>query len=165
MSSKLAGFRRVVGALAVVACAFLFAMMLVIVADIVLRFFGMPIKAGLEIIELMMVCVVYLGFAFTQMKGGWVRMELLISRLPSARTWYTEYLNYILTVIFFIIVLWQGIILGWQSVRTQEMTFGIVPMPIYPARIALAIGAAFVLLEVIAELILHHGGRKEWLQK
>jgi TRAP-type C4-dicarboxylate transport system permease small subunit len=140
-------------------------MMLLIVADIVLRgAFNKPIQAGVEIIELMMVCVVYLGLAYTQSQGGFVRMEVIISRLPSSATWYTEYLNYVLIVAFFCLFCWRGILLAIESLATRELTFGIVPVPVYPARVALAAGGILILIEVIVELVLHHRGKKQWLQ-
>ena len=156
-------FRRVVTSFAVIACLFLFLMMLEIVADIILRgVFNKPIQAGVEIIELMMVCVVYLGLAYTQSQGGFVRMEIIISRLSSSATWYTEYLNYILMVVFFCLFCWGAILLAIESLATRELTFGIVPVPVYPARIALAAGGILILIELIIELVLHHRGKRQW---
>ena len=163
MKLDLLFFTRIVGYFAVIACFFLFLMMLLIVADIILRgAFNKPIQAGIEIIELMMVCVVYLGLAYTQNQRGFVRMEIIISRLPSSATWYTEYLNYIFMIVFFCLFCWRAIFLAIESLATRELTFGIVPVPIYPARVALAAGGILVLIEIIVELVLHHKGKNQW---
>ena len=63
----------------------LVAMMLLTVADVLLRyFFNSPISGGTEITELMMVCL-FLGVPWCTRQGQAIKMELLVGRL-SKRT-------------------------------------------------------------------------------
>jgi len=60
----------------------LIAMALVVVIDVIGRKIGMPLKGNLDIGEIMMIGTAFFAMAFTQHKKGFVRVDLLTSRLP-----------------------------------------------------------------------------------
>ena len=61
----------------------LMVLMLITVADVVLRyFFSMRIAGTYEVTEFTLVISVYLGIAYTMTKGGHVGVEVFVSRLP-----------------------------------------------------------------------------------
>jgi len=60
----------------------IFALMLVGVAHVLGRkFFGLPIFGYIDIVEIMMTFLVFLGLAYTDRLGGHIRMELFVSFL------------------------------------------------------------------------------------
>ena len=74
-----------------VAGALIFALMLLGVAQIVMRtVFSAPIFGYIDIVEVSMVGFAVLSIAFVQRVGGHVRMELLISRLKGRWLWVAE---------------------------------------------------------------------------
>ena len=71
--------------------ALVFALMLLGVAQIVLRtVFSAPIFGYIDIVEVSMVGFAILSIAFVQRVGGHVRMELLVSRLKGRWLWSAE---------------------------------------------------------------------------
>ena len=74
-----------------VAGALIFALMLLGVAQIVLRtVFSAPIFGYIDIVEVSMVGFAVLSIAFVQRVGGHVRMELLVSKLKGRWLWGAE---------------------------------------------------------------------------
>ena len=74
-----------------VAGALIFALMLLGVAQILMRtVFSAPIFGYIDIVEVSMVGFAVLSIAFVQRVGGHVRMELLISRLKGRWLWVAE---------------------------------------------------------------------------
>ncbi len=69
----------------------IFALMLLGVAQIVLRvLFDAPIFGYIDIVEVAMVGFAVLSIAFVQRVGGHVRMELLVVRLKGRTLWFAE---------------------------------------------------------------------------
>ena len=74
-----------------VAGALIFALMLLGVAQIVMRtVFSAPIFGYIDIVEVSMVGFAVLSIAFVQRVGGHVRMELLVARLRGRWLWGAE---------------------------------------------------------------------------
>ena len=85
------GLGRVEDRLNLLAGALVFALMLLGVAQIVLRtVFRSPIFGYIDIVEVSMVGFAVLAIAFVQRVGGHVRMELLIARLRGRALWIAE---------------------------------------------------------------------------
>lgn len=64
----------------------IFAMMFLISCDVIARyFFENPIKGTIDLGEMALVIVGFLGMAYTQAEKGHVRIEVLISRLSETR--------------------------------------------------------------------------------
>ncbi len=75
------------------ACAIM-ALMLLGVLQIVLRtIFNTPITGYIDLVELSMASMAFLGAAYTQRLGSHIRMELLIGRLKGRGLWAAEALG------------------------------------------------------------------------
>lgn len=100
------------------------------------------------------------GFYFV-MLGGYalrhqahVRVDLLLEKLaPGPRRW-VEALGY---VIFFFPFAWVFLSYSWEfatrSWAQGETTYGSVQLPVYPLKMAMAVAAALLLLQGIAEFL------------
>ncbi|MBI2868800.1 MAG: TRAP transporter small permease [Chloroflexi bacterium] len=160
-NARALSFRTVEKSAAVVASVLCFIMMLVVVFDVSMRaIFNRPLLMGLELTELLMVGITYLGFANTQREGGFIRIELLTSHLPRAGRTFTDYLNQIISLVFVAILFWQSTLLSMQSLRIMEMTPGLSPLPVYPARIIISVGSGLMLITILIMLFSMHRGRK-----
>ncbi|MBI4283026.1 MAG: TRAP transporter small permease [Chloroflexi bacterium] len=139
---------------------FLFTMMVLIVIDVSGRAaLNQPLKMGLELTELLMVFIVYLGFSYTQWKGGFIRIELFLSHFSATTRWILGYFDYLISITFFVIFTWRTSFTALESLGLREVTPGLVPLPMYPAKISIALGGAFMLLELIIGII-QHGGKR-----
>jgi len=61
---------------------FMLVMLLVVVADVVMRLARVPLKGAYDLGEMLMVCITYTALAFTQYEKGHVRVDILLARLP-----------------------------------------------------------------------------------
>jgi C4-dicarboxylate transporter, DctQ subunit len=146
---------RVLGLLGLVGAAFTAAIVLLTFADVVMRWFGHPISGVIELSQLFIGTLIWLGVAYTMRVGGHVRMEMLSDALFKGRkeVYYRIMVNVILLA--FSILMCQAAYDGMTySIRTEE--FGdITGIPVYPFKVLLFSGCVLFALEIFAELVLH----------
>jgi C4-dicarboxylate transporter DctQ subunit len=69
----------------------IFAMMLLGVAQILLRkLWNWPIPGYIDMVEIMMTFLVFLGLAYTERLGGHIRMEILVNFMKGRTLWLFE---------------------------------------------------------------------------
>lgn len=137
----------------------------VIVYDVFMRYaLANPTRWGFDITKMLY------GFYFI-MLGGYalrhqshVKVDLLTARMaPNTRRW-VEAAGY---VIFFFPFAWVFMRRSWTFAMTSwnqgETTYGAVQIPVYPLKIAMAVAAALLLLQGIAEFLKLVFGRAEHL--
>lgn len=85
------GFMPIEDAANLLAAAAIMAMMLLGVTQVVMRtVFNNPISGYIDLVELSMASMAFLGAAYTQRLGSHIRMELLMSRLSGRGLWLME---------------------------------------------------------------------------
>ena len=133
-------------------------------ADVVgTQFAGWPIPGALELTESTMVLIVFGALAYTQIRRGHIRVELVYTHVgPRARA-AMDTLTDLAALVFFGLLLWQAIGEATQSWRIREATVGLIRFPLYPARWTLVTGTGLVIAQLWLDL-LHDvqglGGRK-----
>ncbi len=71
-----------------------FALMIIGVAQVLGRkFFNYPIHGYIDMVEIMMSFLVFMGLAYTERLGGHIRMELLLTFMPKRAIWLFEVLS------------------------------------------------------------------------
>lgn len=129
-------------------------MLVAIVADVVRRALaGESVEGVVELGEVMMVAITFLGLAYAESRGAHVSMTLLVRKLPLRLAAAVNALGLAVVV---------GVV-GWMvyvttdralmSIDLQEYRFGLVRIPVWPARIAVAVGLAAYFLELVLRLI------------
>lgn len=145
------GLTRVL-ALAAVACVVF--MLIAIVADVVRRqLAGESVEGVVELGEVMMVAITFLGLAYAESRGAHVSMTLFVRKLPPRAAAAVNAIGLLVAV---------GVV-GWMvyvtadralmSLDLQEYRFGLVRIPVWPARIAVAVGLAAYFLELVVRLV------------
>ncbi len=139
--------------LAAVAVLLIIFMMVSTVADVISRqLTGQAIPGVIEVGEVLMVSTVFLGLAYAETRGAHVNMNLVIRKLPPRIASIATSLG-LLLVLF--VVGWMVIVTGMRAVEAfevQEYRFGLVQIPVWPARIALAVGLAAYFLSLLPRL-------------
>jgi TRAP-type C4-dicarboxylate transport system permease small subunit len=151
-------WRRVLHAatrvLAFVSVASIAFMMLATSADVGRRqFFGSSVRGVIELSEIMMVVIVFFGLGYAESREAHVSMTLVIRRLPARVAAAVKALALVLAIA----------VIGWMLVATfdraidsfvsGEQRFGIVRLPVWPARWAIVVGLAAFLLEMLVRLV------------
>jgi TRAP-type C4-dicarboxylate transport system permease small subunit len=113
----------------------------VVVIDVCGRyFFNAPLHGGVEFSELLMVVLVFFGLAAAQQKRQNYSIELLTRHLPESVQRLLELLCLIACLVIVVMLAWPSSKQAVISYGRGEAGFGIVPFPLWPARIILAIG-------------------------
>jgi TRAP-type transport system small permease protein len=141
---------RILGILAIV---FIMAIMVLTVADVLMRaIFNSPISGSIELCQYFIVVGGFLGLAWCTVKGAHVRVDMLVNRLrPRAQLWF-EIGNYILALAVAPLVTWrlfaQGIFAFHEGVSSATLE-----IPAYPFYVISAIGYGLFSVIVIISLV------------
>jgi TRAP-type C4-dicarboxylate transport system permease small subunit len=133
--------------------AALAAMMFLTVADVILRYFKMPIVGTYEIVS--MLGAVVIGFAVPQttLERGHVLMDFITGRLPFGGQRFFHLLTRLLAVVTFYIIGWNLFKLG-NDLRTTGQVSLTLKIPEYPLAYGIAVCCLFECIVLLADLIL-----------
>ena len=123
------------------------------VADIVGTRFGHPISGVFELTESAMVLIVFGGLAYAQLRRRHLRVELLYLKVGPRLQSSMDILTGLSGIVFFTLLVWQGINEAVYSWSIGEATSGIVRFPLYPARIILVIGSILLIAQLCFDLV------------
>ncbi|HYE39871.1 MAG TPA: TRAP transporter small permease [Ramlibacter sp.] len=111
---------RLLAALALLGCAILFAMMMVIVADVALRNIPVPgLPRGLawsnEVSELMLYLLTMCVAPWLLRQGQHIRVDILLQALPKKLAWTLEWVGDTIGLACCIFIAWYGTKAAWAS--------------------------------------------------
>ena len=132
-----------------------------ITADVIFRYaFKASIPAGLEITEVLLVIMVFFAFGKSQEDNVHVRVEFLIKKIPPKARYCCEIVVYCMALLFVFLTFWGATDYFLDSYAMKEYSSAVVPVPIYPARGAIVIGCALMMIRLcmnIASLLRSKG--------
>ncbi|MBI4186690.1 MAG: TRAP transporter small permease [Chloroflexi bacterium] len=136
-----------------VAISALAAMMLIVGAEVVTRYiFDRSVPGHAEVVRLLMVFSVFLALAYAQKCGLHTRSTFLVDRLSGrVRTGFTI-LNLAIGMVFVGMITYQAFPAAWKSFQQGETGYGLLDLPYWPAKLALAIGAALFCVQYITDI-------------
>lgn len=149
-----AGIRWLNIATAVAAGLVMILMMLHITLDVGVRyFFNGQIVGTLEWVSFYyMVALVFLGFGHVEMKSEHIRVDLFAQMMPARVQLGLYVLACLLGVAFFGMLFWQSLSDAIRATRRAEEAMSNFRFLIWPARWALPIGFAGILLAILSNL-------------
>ena len=128
-------------------------MMLLIVVDVVLRYvFNRPIKGSYEVIEFMLVLLVFFGLAYTQTKKANVAIDLLTRHFSLGIQAVIDSTTYLLCLAGFVVITWRSIAEAEVS-RVDGVTSGLLSLPVFPFMWVVAFGSALLCLVFVVDLL------------
>ena len=145
-----AAVRRCVGAANTIGLVALVAMTLVTVVDVAGRYLlNRPLPGALELIELLMVFLVFGSFAFTEWQSGHVDVDVLVNRFPPRARAVCEGAAALLSAAFWGAIAWRTWVRA-LDIRGAGETSTNLGLPIWPfVGIAAAGSALFAVVLVI----------------
>lgn len=124
-------------------------------ADVVgTQFFGTPVHGALEITESTMVVIVFGALTYSQIRRNHIRVELIYTRVGPRGQAGMDIFADLMGLLFFGLLLWQAINEAQFSLQIDESTFGLIRLPLWPARIVLAGGTALLMLQLVIDLLI-----------
>jgi tripartite ATP-independent transporter DctM subunit len=129
--------------------------MLIVVIDILLRIvFSAPIIGGYEIVQLLMILLIYFGLPYVTSKNAHISVGIGISRLPiKSRLFITGTANIYGLLLFVLISVknFQRAVEIWQLKGTTSLLY----VPLYPFYLVVSLGCVLVCAVLILQIINH----------
>lgn len=145
-------FQSIVKVLNLIAAGCLGALVGLMTVDVVARYFlNKPIPWAYDVYELLLVGVFFLALGYTYYTKGHVRVDFLTTRLPLKWQVVLDLVTRPLTLAVLVLITWQGWLAASEAWVAKEVSSGIPPVPVFPAKITVAIGGAAITLEVALE--------------
>ena len=115
-----AAFGRALAALALLGCALLFAMLLIIVGDVALRNIAIPgLPRGLawsnEISELLLYLITLCVAPWLLRQGQHIRVDIVLRAIPPTLAWYLEWLGDVVGLACCVVLAWFAAAAAWSS--------------------------------------------------
>lgn len=134
------------------ACIAVIVMMLLSVADVILRLLGKPIPGTYELVGFLGTIVVSFALAFTSMEKGHIAVEILVEKLPQRAQLAIEAFCNLIGALLFGVIAWQAVLYALDIKKSGEVSLTL-QMPAYPFILGIAIGCALLCLLLIADFI------------
>lgn len=130
----------------------IFALMVLGVAQIVLRsIFNAPITGYIDLVELSMASMAFLGAAYSQRLGAHIRMELLIGRLHGRMLWGVEAFGVIVAMFIISVLIWYGAEHFVRSYTLGDTTID-AEFPVWPSKLLVPVAFAIWWLRLALQL-------------
>jgi len=131
----------------------MFAMMMLLVTDVVFRSFGKPLLLMAELSVFVMMIVIYLGFSRCEEEHEHVRLSFIVNALPDhVRPKVNAIANFVavgvIALLFFAVSRD-----AWSSFVTGSAIEGMTDIPIWPTKFIMVIGMVIFLLQGIVNLM------------
>ena len=128
--------------------------MLVVVADVAGRaLLNAPLHMSTEISELLMVILVFMGFAAAQGNRQNFAIDVATRHLPENIQQLIEMLGYVFSLILVAMLAWFSTEQAYSAFERGEAGFGIIAFPIWPARFILALGLWLLAVQFVCDIL------------
>ncbi len=132
-----------------------FAIMLLVVANVLTRYFlNSPIAGTLELTESALGYIIFLSLAMTQYDGGHIRVVLLTRWLSERHARWLEAFTLLLATVFFGWAAGAALDSALQSWEINEQEWGSIQFPLYPVRFSIAFGLLLMCLQCLLDALL-----------
>lgn len=151
-------FRKIIGrtsdSLGILGTIALVAMTLGLAMDVLLRTIsGRGIPGMFETVEPLVVIVAFLSLAAAERANEHVSLSLLSDRLPLRVRYILIAVGISLAILLFGWICYNGIFEALKSFTSGEVRSGVVRIPLWPARVAIVVGAFALILQLFVTLI------------
>ena len=136
--------------LAILAAACVMVMMLLTCLDTGMRWFtGRSVAGAQEIIEQLMVAIVFLGMAYALRRGDHVAVKIVTDALPVRLAAMLRLVGMAVMIVVVAWMAWRTGLQAWRSFNSGEVRFGLLQVPVWPARIAIPLGLGAMILQAL----------------
>ena len=141
---------RTIDSLAVFAQVLVVLVMLVVCADVILRyFFNRPMFWVLESTQFALVFITFLGAAWVLKNDGHVRMDIVINRLSQRTQNQINIATSIFCAIACLVVTWYGVKVWWDYFQIDYLYAGSLVIPAYYLEAVIPIGGSLLFIQFL----------------
>src|SRR5690606_5806757 len=126
-----------------------------VTADVAARaIYGQSVPGLFEMSELSMVMVVFLGLGWTLRDDAHIRVTMLTDRLAPRPRRLAGGLAWLCAALVFLLLAWPSTQEAAYSFSIREFRWGVVQIPIWWTKIALAAGRWFAAVQAVVKAVL-----------
>jgi len=135
-------------------------------ADVIGRYlFNSPIKGTMEGSQLLMAGVALLCWGYAQAAKSHISVDIVVTRYPARLRAIAGFASLILTTVVFGLIAWQSALISAETLEQQRMLENL-PLPLFPFKLMVPVGASILCLESIIQIIrrfpeMKRGSRQE----
>lgn len=123
-------------------------------ADVIgTQFLGVPIPGTVEIGASLMVAGIALGLPMAQHARRHVRVGIIVGRLPRRARAVLDIVAQLSLALMLAGIAWMGWRMFLTSLSSSEFAQGLIEIPVWPARLALALGATLAVVQTIVLIV------------
>lgn len=135
-----------------IAAIAIFSLMVLGTLQIIMRsFFNHPISGYIDLVELSMASMAFLGAAYCQRLGAHIRMEILVGHLKGRWLWGFEIFGTIIGMIIIAVLIWNGWGHFMRSYTLGDSTID-AEFPVWPSKLLVPIAFGFWFLRLAVQL-------------
>jgi TRAP-type C4-dicarboxylate transport system permease small subunit len=140
-----------------VAGVLMFAIMVVVVIDVVMRyFFNAPLEWSFELISLyLMVGLFFFALSDTLAHDAHVAVDILHLYMPARLRHAAELVGYLLATPVFAAIFHLSVITTWQSFQGGDVLAGHIPWPTWVAQLCVPLGVGVLVLRMALRTVGH----------
>lgn len=158
-------YGRLLAALALVGCALLMAMMLIIVADVLLRNVAIPgLPRGLawsnEISELMLYLITMTVAPWLLRQGQHIRVDIVLQAIPRQLAWRLEWVSDVIGLLCCCVIAWYGSQAAWSSYASGAVNIKTLVTPEWWALAPLPVVFVLLALEMLFRMTRLYQGER-----
>jgi TRAP-type mannitol/chloroaromatic compound transport system permease small subunit len=145
-------YGRVLTWISLLAGTALFLLMFLVCANSLSRkLLNMPIHGTLEITEVVMPVIILLPLAYTQHRDGHIRVELLTNRLHPRAVQMLGVVTLLIAAVLFAIFAYASFNFAMRAWSVGETSWGALPLPIWPSKFVVSLGAGLLSLHFLLD--------------
>jgi TRAP-type C4-dicarboxylate transport system permease small subunit len=135
----------------------MFLIMMVVVIDVVLRyFFNAPLSWAFELISLyLMVGLFFFALSDTLANHAHVCVDILHLYMPARLRHAAEFIGYAAAIPVFVGIFYMSVTATWEAYQGAEVLAGHIAWPTWPARLCVPFGVGVLLLRMALRFIGH----------
>ncbi len=139
--------------LSVVACGLIAIMVLVVAINVVGRLlFNQPLLGTVELVELMMVIVVFFAMSYTAVKRGHVIVDLVTSRLSRRNRAILRSITFFLSAGIFAVITYRGSVNAMYYAHHPDQATTVLSVPFAFSTFVMAIGCLLLCLKLFLDV-------------
>jgi TRAP-type C4-dicarboxylate transport system permease small subunit len=116
------------------------------------KLFLLPVPGCIEVVSLAQVATIVFAVAATQRRGGHISVEMFVSSFPRQIQAIVKILVSLLSLILFVVLIYEGIGLGNEYLDAGEVT-ATAQIPIYPFAYAFSVGLLPVAMMLLVDFV------------
>jgi len=128
-------------------------MMFLITVDVILRSsIGKPILGAYELIQFLMVILIFFALPYTAAKDGHVTVDFVYERFSKRGRAVIDSIAYFLSFALYVLICWQSIVQGIYIWESKQVTLAL-GIPIFGFLFVMALGCALLCLVLMSNFV------------